>query len=350
MAFQRPTLQQLIDRSKTDLEGRLNDGAAVLRRAAIAVFARVIGGMSHLQHGHLDYNYKQAFPDTADDENTLRWASIYGVEQKSAEFAEGNYTFTGTNGTVIPALTQIQRADGIVYETQSSATISGGSATVSIVALTAGEDGNADAGVSMNLVAPISGVNSAGTVAAGGLSGGVDQELVASVRARLLDRIRQPPQGGAEPDYKRWALEVAGVTRAWVYPLHLGPGTVGVSFVRDDDVSIIPDAGEVSAVQTYIDDRRPVTAEVTVFAPTASPLNFTIELTPDTPEIRAAVQIELEDLLKREAEPGGTILLSHINEAISIAADEVDHVLTSPSADVVEGAGDLTTMGTITWV
>lgn len=351
MAFARPTLSELIDRAKTDLEGRLNDGAAVLRRAALAVFARVIGGMSHLMHGHLDYNYKQAFPDTADDANTLRWAALYGVDRKTAEFSEGNYTFTGTNGTSVPALTQIQRADGIVYETQVSGTISGGVLTVAVVSLTAGENGDAISGTTMNLVAPLTGVDSQGTVAAGGLTGGVDEETIESVKARLLDRIRQPPLGGSENDYRNWALEVAGVTRAWVYPLNQGPGTVGVSFVRDDDVgSLIPDAGEVADVQAYIDSLRPVTANVTVFAPVASPLDFTIEITPDTPEIRAAIQTELEDLIKREAEPGGTIPLSHIREAISIADGEVDHDLTVPSADVVESAGDLTTMGTITWV
>lgn len=351
MAFARPTLSELIDRAKTDLEGRLNDGAAVLRRAAIAVFARVIGGMSHLMHGHLDYNYKQAFPDTADDENTLRWAALYGVDRKTAEFAEGNFTFTGTNGTSVPALTQVQRADGLVYETQASGTISGGSLTVSIIALTAGEDGNADAGTTMSLVSPLTGVSSQGVVAAGGLIGGVDEETIVSVRARLLDTIRQPPLGGSENDYKNWALEVAGVTRAWVYPMNQGPGTVGVSFVRDDDSgSIIPSPAEVQEVQDYIDERRPVTANVTVFAPASSPLNFTIEITPDTPEIRAAIEIELADLIKREAEPGGTILLTHIKEAISIADGEVDHDLQSPTADVVEAAGDLTTMGTVTWV
>ena len=40
--------------------------------------------------------------------------------------------------------------------------------------------------------------------------------------------------------------------------------------VRDDDASLIPDAGEVATVQAYIDSLRPVTASVTVVAPTAA--------------------------------------------------------------------------------
>jgi uncharacterized phage protein gp47/JayE len=155
--------------------------------------------------------------------------------------------------------------------------------------------------------------------------------------------------GGARSDYEAWALQVAGVTRAWVYPLENGPGTVVVRFVRDNDTSLIPDSAEVAAVQAYIDDLRPVTANVTVEAPTASPLNMTIQLTPNTAAVRAAVTAELTDVLQREAAPGGTILLSHLREAISVAAGEVNNVLTTPTADVTHAAGEMPVLGTITW-
>jgi len=108
-----------------------------------------------------------------------------------------------------------------------------------------------------------------------------------------------------------------------------------VRFVRDNDgtgTAIVPDGTEVAAVQTYIDARRPVTAQVTVAAPTASPLNFTISgLLPNTLAVRTAVQTELQDLLLRAAVPGGTILLSHIRAAISSATGENDFSLTSPT-------------------
>lgn len=144
---------------------------------------------------------------------------------------------------------------------------------------------------------------------------------------------------------------MTGVTRVWVYENNQGPGTVGVTFVRDNDSPIIPDSNEVQTVQDYIEVRRPLTAEVTVFAPTSSALNFTIELlTADTSAIRAAVEQELKDLIQREAEPGGTILLTHINEAISIATGEIDHETTVPAADVTAAPGALFVFGAITWL
>jgi uncharacterized phage protein gp47/JayE len=155
--------------------------------------------------------------------------------------------------------------------------------------------------------------------------------------------------GGAKSDYEAWALQVAGVTRAWVYPLENGPGSVVVRFVRDNDADLIPDAAEVSAVQHYIDDLRPVTANVSVQAPTAAPLNLTIQLTPNTAAVRAAVTAELADVVRREAMPGGTLLLSHLREAISVAAGEINNVLATPTADVTHAPGQMPVLGTITW-
>jgi len=122
-----------------------------------------------------------------------------------------------------------------------------------------------------------------------------------------------------------------------------------VRFVRDDDASIIPDAGEVAAVQAHIDALRPVTAQVTVVAPVAVPLNFTLLVVPNTAAVKTAVEAELRALLQREAEPGGTILISHIREAISIATGETNYTLTTPAADVTHTTGQMATMGTITW-
>ena len=174
-----------------------------------------------------------------------------------------------------------------------------------------------------------------------------DDALEANDRVMFIPTIH----GGASYDYTAWALAVSGVTRAWVYPAELGLGTVTVRFVRDLDATPIPDAGEVAAVQAYIDARRPVTAQVTVVAPTAVPINFQIQgLTPSNATVQAAVQAELQDLLLRESVPGGTILLSHIRAAISAAAGETDYVLVSPAANVTNTTGNMSTIGTITWL
>ena len=348
MPFSRPSLSDLIGRIRSGILSRLTNEQ--LRRSDAEVYGKVLAGASHELHGHLQFIAQQIIYDTAESEYLDRWASIWLTTPRiPAAAAAGQVAFTGTNGIVIPAGTVLVRNDGAEYETDAEVTIASGTATADITALVAGVNGNEETGSTFTLSTPITGVNSDATVGEDGITGGADEEDDASLRARLIARIQQPPHGGASHDYEAWALEVAGVTRAWVYPNELGLGTVTVRFVREDDDSIIPDAAEVEAVQEYIDARRPVTADVTVVAPIAVALDFNIALAPNTTAVREAVEEELTDLLRREAEPGGTVLLSHIREAISIALGETDYTMSAPSADITHSTGEIAVMGTITW-
>lgn len=351
MAFPRPTLTEIIERVLADVSSRVVgvDGA-VLRRSVLGVIGRALAGASHELHGRLDYIARQVIIDTADAEYLERWASVWGVRRKPAEFAIGSVTFTGTPGSSIPIGAVLQRQDGALFETTAAANVpSSGSVAVAVRATVAGATGNTAVGVTLTLQQPLSGVQVSAPTTAGGLSAGSDAEGDDALRARLLTRIQEPPQGGAAADYVNWALEVPGVTRAWVYPMEMGLGTVTVRFVRDDDDEIIPDATEVQVVKDYIEARRPVTAELFVVAPIAKPLNMTIQIQPATSDVKAAVEAEIRDLIRREAEPGGTILISHLREAISTAAGELDHVIVSPAGNVTHATGEIAVPGTITW-
>ena len=345
--YSRPTLSEIVTRTRADLVSRLS-ADDILRRADADVYARVLAGLAHGLYGYVDWLANQIIYDTAEAEFLARWASIWGVTRKPASTATGSVTFAVSSGAVIPSGTLLQALDGVQYQTTADATVTVPTATASVAALVAAAAGNRTTGQTLTLTSPIVGVQSSAT--AGALTGGADLESDDDLRARLIDRIQQPPHGGDAHDYVTWALEVPGVTRAWCFPLELGEGTVTVRFVRDDDASLIPDAGEVAAVQAYIDALRPVTAAVTVVAPTAVPLAFSIAVAPDTTAVKAAVQAELSDLIAREAKPGGTISLSHIRAAISAAAGEDNYTMSAPSADVTNTAGNMTTLGTITWL
>lgn len=351
MSFARPALADILQRVRNDVLSRLATDD-VLRRADAEVYARAMGGVAHGLYGFIDGLFKQLIYDQAEKEFLERWCSIWGIPRKPAAVATApSVTFSVQAGAVIPSGTILQALDGTQYQTTADAVVTAPTAAAPIAAVIPAAAGNRSAGQLLSLASPIVGVQS--TVTAGLISGGADVEGDDSLRARLLARIQQPPQGGSSYDYTSWALEVSGVTRAWVYPAELGQGTVTLRFVRDNDGSgaaIIPDSAEVAAVQAYIDARRPVTAQLTVVAPVAVPLNFSIQgLVPSTAAVQAAVQAELQDLITREAVPGGTILLSHIRAAISAAAGETDYVLLSPTANVTNTTGNMSTMGTITW-
>lgn len=348
MAYNRPQLTDLIERTRNDIISRL-PSPDLLRRSNAEVYARALSGTAHSLYGYLDWLSRQLIYDTAESDILERWASIWGITRKAATTAHGSITFTGSNGAIIAASSQLTAYDGIIYQTVAEATISSGNAIASVYAINTGFVGNRGTGQTLTLQAPIAGVN-AGAIA-GEITGGTDTETDDSLRSRLLTRIKMPPQGGDKADYEAWALAVPGVTRAWVYPMELGAGTVSVRFMMDAYPNGIPLSGDIAAVASYIDLLRPVTAKVTVLAPNPVPLNFTINsLQPATNDVKTAIIQELTDLIKREAIPGGTLYLSHIREAISISAGEFDHVLTLPSANVVMTTGNISTMGIVTWL
>lgn len=355
MPFNRPSLSTIVDRCRADIETRLPGSDARLRRRVLSVLADSLAGAVNGLYGYLDFLSKQPLADQAEAEYLDRHASLFGLTRKAASTATGTVTATGTDGSIMPAGTLLQRSDGVEYTTDTDGTIAAGTVDISITAVEPGTAGNCVAATTISLINPIAGVDSDLTIDGSGIGGGAEQEADSDLRTRVLLRKRQPPHGGADFDYINWALEVAGVTRAWCFPLNRGNGTVDVYFVTDDAAGgLIPAAAKVTEVQDYIDALRPVTADVQVLAPTASPIDFTIQLAPDTTAVREAVAAELIDLLRREAEPGdgldlGLMRVSHIREAISIAAGETDHVLTAPAADVVPSAGHICTMGTITW-
>lgn len=348
MPWNRPTLTTLVAQREADLKGRFPGAESGLRRSVLSVIARVYAAGLHGLYGFLEYLAEQILVDQAEGDWLVRHSSIYEVPPKPAVAAAGDVSLTGVNTTVILAGAELQRRDGVRYATTEDAVITGGVAVVAVEAIEPGSAGNASEGVAVTLVSPIAGVTSAGAVAAGGITGGEDAEREPRLRARTLQRIRFTPQGGAPADYERWALECAGVTRAWVRKGWMGPGTVGVLFTYDDRPDIIPTTPDIETVQAYLDLKAPVTATVYALAPQPVAWNPVITVTPDTPTIRAAVEAELKDLLVRSAAPGVDIPRTALDEAISIAPGEFDHELVDYD-DTPRGPGQISVLGAVDW-
>lgn len=349
MPFARPSLTELIDRVITDISSRVTGvESAVLRRSLLGIVGQSEAGAVHMLYGYLDWIAKQTIIDTAEKEYLERWAAIWKVIRKTAGFASGQIALSGATGSVIPDGTIVQRQDGVQYKTMGDGVFAAGPLVIPVLALEAGANGNFGTGLPVFLLSPIAGVQSTGTTTSE-LSGGVDVETDPQLLARLLARIQKPPHGGSESDYELWALEVAGVTRVWVYPMQMGAGTVTVLFVCDGLPNIIPTAPKVAEVQAYIEARRPVTAEVFVAAPVPDPLDMTIKLVPNTAAVQAAVRAELQDLIGRDSRPGVATLISRLREAVSLAAGEDNNEIVTPIADIPHATGHMAVLGTLTF-
>ena len=346
MAFDRPSLRELISQMQADAEREA--GATQLRQSNLRVLPKVFAFAVHGLYAYIDWVVRQLFPDTAEKSFLERQASIQGIYRREATAATGTLTVTRTAGATIPVGTVFVAADG---ETRFSTTEEPevDESEVPVQCMTIGTGGNREAGETYSLVSPLSGVSTEATGSE--MAGGTEAETDDSLRERLIYRLQNPPRGGTATDYVAWAMEVPGVTRAWCFPKELGIGTVTVRFATDGlTENGVPTEGMVSIVSDYIAENAPVTAATTVVAPVAKTVNFVIEdLYPDTPSVRAQIEAELKSLFIREAEPGKALLISHVRQAISSAAGEEDYTLVSPTEDIGADVDELLVVGTVTY-
>lgn len=363
MPLNTPTLAQLRQQRRGDIAVRLPGADVTLRRATLPILADADArGQFDVLNALRGWYAEQFLVESCAAEYLDRVASRYGIARLGATFAAGNAIFSGTDGIAVPIATPLQTSDGAVqFTTQAAGTIASGSATIAIEAATAGSAANLAAGAPITISTAIAGVIPTAVVDGSGLSGGTDAETDDALRARVLARIRQPPQGGAASDYIAWAKTVPGVTRAWCYPLLDGLGTVGVTFVMDGRTDNIPLTADIDAVQAAIDALRPVTAGLRVFAPTADALSITVHaLTPTSAALQAAVTAELEALARTVApggatvgdgvsasDPGGYLYLSQIDAAVQAAGGVVHFDLAAPIADVTYASGHLPATPTV---
>lgn len=350
MPFKRPSRDDLIAEVQADMQRHLGI-TSVLKGGNVEAIGKAVAGARHLLHAHLDFNERQLFPHLASSEALDQWADLYGLARWSAQRATGHAAVQGDPGTVVPLGTKLSRADQVRYETTIESVVSDtGSVSLPVRALQGGAAGNAASGTALQLENSLAGVSGPATVEEPGLQDGSDLETDEQLRVRLVERIQSPPMGGSQSDFVSWAKEVPGVTRAWCIPNWQTVNKVLVQFATDGNASPIPTAEKVAEVDALLQARRPVGATLIVQAPTALAANFTVRLLPDTDDIRDSVTNALKDLLLVRAEPGGTISLRHMGEAISTAPLEVDHLLEAPAEALTAALTELPVFGSVTFV
>jgi uncharacterized phage protein gp47/JayE len=345
----RPTLATLIDQAQADFNAAIAGADSRLRFGFLDTMARVQAASTHVQYGWLQWLVLQAFIRTAEAEYLDREADDYGLSRQAATAASGTMTVTGSTGSAIPVNSRLQRTDGLQYRVTASTVISAGTAQVAVTCLATGKAGNASANSQLTFVQPLAGIQAQAT--SGILAGGADVETDDRLRDRVLLRKRQPPQGGALGDYSLWCQQLPGLTASWPSPNEAGINTLTVRFMMHDTYPDgIPTTGDAANLLAILQPLRPITLELLCVPPIAQPLNLTIDLIPDTPDVRAAVEVQIKDLIRRDAKPGGALLISRLREAVSIATGETDNQIVSPAANVLANSvGHIHTMGTITW-
>ncbi|MGY3571975.1 baseplate J/gp47 family protein [Vibrio paucivorans] len=360
MPYSTPRLKQLIAQGEGDIAFYLDDSEprlpfSVERGLNFANSAQVKD-----LYDHQEWIARQIVPNQeSDDEYIVKHAQRRGVIRKPASAAFGLVTMAVSSGTTIKAGQRFQRGDGVIFKTKEEHTAESDSISFEVKADSTGQVTNTEAKVELTPASTIIGATGNAVVEDEGLRGGADIEPILDLLYRLQLKMRNPPQGGATFDYESWALEVPGVTRAWAENGWQGRGTVGLTFVNDNEDDIIPSQPQLDAVEAYcIEHEDPATGdrvgapagpELVMYTLTLKPLTPNIHLVPDSADTRSAVTTSLKTLEVRSASPGGKLLISDIRQAIKTAAGVRDYTC-SLNSDQTSTKDELLTFGDITWV
>lgn len=210
----------------------------------------------------LDGILEKAFAQTSYGEWLEKRAEEYGVYRKAGTRAYGAVTFYGADGTAVPEGTLVQTEAGLQYETVKEITIAQGNAIVNIRAVTEGTQYNIPARTISQLPVQLTGITKVENT--GPIVEGRDMESESDFIQRLLLKVRKPATSGNKNHYRQWALEVPGIGDSKVFSLWNGAGTVKVLVVDSNRNPLNPEGELLKIVRDYINDNRPLGADVTV--------------------------------------------------------------------------------------
>lgn len=313
-------------------QANLDDSVDVTSDSDNYVRATGVAGAVEGLYQFQAWQTRQIFPDTADSENLHRHAALRRIFPKPAAAAGGTVLLTGIVNSTADVGLQIV-AGNQRYRTSMPASISaGGSAIVTAVALSAGAAGNLTENTPGQLSAAPSGISSQVTVVT--MVGGRDAETDAELLSRLLNRMQHPPAGGNTQDYRSWAMEIPGITDAYVFPHRGGVGRVDVAVISGNAQA---NADEIAAAQLNIDIKRPASCRgVTVFTPTLKPVIFTIGVKlsgTDGPTLQAALERDFAAYFDTLV-PGDMVVKSKIDAIVSNSRGVIDSSVAEPAANV----------------
>ena len=152
--------------------------------------------------------------DASEGAALVRLTKLGFVEKKDEQYATGYLTFHGEAEREIPAGTQAETKQGIVFSTiVSSQTDSEGNVTIAAKCLTAGTAGNVAAGSITSIKTPVPGISTVANFTS--FAGGMAMETDAGLRDRFENT--QLASGSSLPAIEAQVLELEGVSAAKGY-------------------------------------------------------------------------------------------------------------------------------------
>ena len=317
-------------------------------RSLAGIIASTIAGDVFEQQRLLPQACRDGIPSTSSGASLDAHGLTVGITRTPSTFAQGRVQMTGVVATTIPANTQIQSANGVIFATSAAGVVgSAGTVEIGVVALVAGEGGNLIAADNtLSLVNAVSGITS--VVFVGDFSGGAQEESDEEFRPRVLERFRKPVAGGSQSDWIGWARAIPDVVNARVeeqsglvtiYPLFSRASRGPYGIPTDDDIV---------AVDAALDANRPYGTRIAVEKPTATVIDINISGITST-VTQARMRSAMTTLFQTAPSIGGEFTRARIFSALLAVAGAADFDVTAPAGNTDLGVSGVAALGTVTF-
>jgi len=252
-----PTLLQLKNTFLLTYESKIGQNSPLNDKAFLRLTSSIWAVIGTLLQKEVITAQRENLAITASRTGLIRIGNEYDLPIKAAVSTVLNVTLPATTGVQIPAGTNFTGTDnGILYFNAEVATSVGGVVTFQLTSRTPGAIGNLAAAQTLDISRQIPGAELIATVVTVETTG-ADEEETEVYRQRVLDIIRAPGGGGNSADFRNWAQQQEGVTRAYPYSGATFPAVGGSPPERvvyiEADTSIDVDG---IAPQSLLDDTK----------------------------------------------------------------------------------------------
>jgi uncharacterized phage protein gp47/JayE len=287
---------------------------------------------------------------------TLLAREVYAVERNAAVASQGTVTLTASADagpyTIAPGQLRFASASGLRYQSANTSNVvlaKGGTLDITVQAESPGAPYNVANGTITTMLTPLAGVTCANPDPGGGTwitVSGVDEETDPALVSRCEARWPESGFGSPSASYDLWARTAdATITRTKVVADAAGPNGGGVT-VYVAGASGPVGAGAVTAAQTYINPRAPLTSVPTVTNTSALAVTVTATLygkaeyqTAATAAATGAIQALIA------ANPiGGTVYRAAIFEALMSPTGVTNVTIAAPAGDTTLTAAQVATL------
>jgi len=225
--FNNKTISEIRDLLINSFQEKFNKVFRILPKSFIRVIATIFAGVYITLYKQIGWLFLQLFPETAYWGEVVilgmivrplvKWGVLIGVgEPRRGSQWKGNIKVTVTHaGAPLIAGTQLKsEITGKLYITEETITLENETELVPVICADNGTAGNLETGDALSFVSPLGTVNRVAVVS-DVLAYAIEDETETEYRARVVNRFRSPPLGGALSDYRRWSSDVAGVLNTY---------------------------------------------------------------------------------------------------------------------------------------